>query len=380
MPNHADKLPVAIVGGGPVGMSLALALHRYGIRCEILDARSRAEHRLDKRVLALSHGSRQTLEWLGAWQNIAATPIMSIHVSQRNGFGRTLITAADEAVDALGYVASAADLSAALDTAVQEAGLIRHERTRVERVDVQGEAAHLIGAGEIRAAALVAYAEGSVGTDMDVRTRDYGQHAVTCMVSVHEPHRERAWERFTPHGPLALLPCGDQFAVVFTCPSQAADEIAAQGDAAFIDRLQREFGRRVRFVSAGPRSVFPLALRYRRDIVGPRQAWLGNAAQTLHPVAGQGFNLALRDIRQLARALNGASDPGEPGVLACYAKSRRLDRAATLAVTDALVRLFSNGNPFLRLLRGTGLLALDMTPPVRSFLARRMMYGARAFP
>ena len=374
------RLPVAIVGGGPTGMALALALSRYGIQVEIFDARSREEHRKEKRVLALSYGSRQILEWLGVWNNIDTTPITTIHVSQQGGFGRTRITAAAEGLDALGYVTPATSLISALDTEVQQAGLICREHTRVENVDVKGVVVNLRTTGGNCEAALVAYAEGSVGEGAGIRARNYGQHAVTCIATIDAPHDNQAWERFTAYGPVALLPYGEQLAVVFTCPSNAVNAIAALDDAAFVEQLQQQFGQRLRFVSVGPRNVFPLGLRYRHSTVGPRQVWLGNAAQTLHPVAGQGFNLALRDIRQLARSLAEATDAGNATVLARHAQSRRRDRRATISATDTLVRLFSNDNPLLRHVRGAGLLALDLIPPARSFLARRMMFGARAWP
>ena len=361
-------------------MSLALALARYGIQVEIFDARSREEHRREKRVLALSQGSRQILEWLGVWNSIDTTPITTIHVSQQGGFGRTRITAAAEGLAALGYVAPASSVITALASAVQRAGLVYREQARVEHVEVKDAAVSILTSGGNCEAALVAYAEGSVGEGASIRTRNYRQHAVTCIATTDEPHHNQAWERFTAHGPVALLPYGAQLAVVLTCQSTTADTIAALDDAAFVDLLQRQFGQRMRFISVGPRNIFPLGLRYRRSTIGPRQVWLGNAAQTLHPVAGQGFNLALRDIRQLANSLANASDAGDATVLARHAQSRRTDRRATIGTTDTLVRLFSNDNPILRHVRGAGLLALDLIPPARSFLARRMMFGARAFP
>ena len=361
-------------------MALALALSRYGIQVEIFDARSREQHRKEKRVLALSYGSRQILEWLSVWNSIDTTPITTIHVSQQGGFGRTRITAAAERLDALGYVAPATSLISVLDTEVQQAGLIYREHTRVESVDVKGDVVNLRTTGDNYEAALVAYAEGSVGEGAGIRARDYSQHAVTCIATIDAPHHNQAWERFTAHGPVALLPYGEQLAVVLTCPSNAVNAIAALDDAAFVEQLQQQFGQRMRFVSVGPRNVFPLGLHYRHSTVGPRQVWLGNAAQTLHPVAGQGFNLALRDIRQLARSLAEATDAGDATVLARHAQSRRRDRRATISATDTLVRLFSNDNPLLRHVRGAGLLALDLIPPARSFLARRMMFGARAWP
>jgi 2-octaprenyl-6-methoxyphenol hydroxylase len=166
---------------------------------------------------------------------------------------------------------------------------------------------------------------------------------------------------------------------VLTCPTADSERIATLNDAGFLALLQERFGPRVTLSSVGPRLVYPLGLRVRRNPVGERAVWIGNAAQTLHPVAGQGFNLALRDIMELADTLTDAVDPGDAALLARYAARRRLDRTGTVGFTDSLVRLFSNAIPPLLHARGVGLLALDLLPPVRGFLARRMMFGARGW-
>lgn len=356
--------PVQIVGGGPAGMALALALHRGGVASRIVDARPRGAAQSDARILALSHGSRLSLEMLGVWQDIPHTPITTIHISHQGGLGRTLIRAAEENVPALGYVLSAGDLAAALDKAVTTAGIVYQDNTPApEQAD----------------ALLTVHAEGRIEDAENIHTRDYGQHAVICMASAATPQRGTAWERFTPAGPVALLPFIDQYAVVLTCPAAASEEIAALDDARFRALLQERFGPRVKLTRASPRHVYPLGLRVRRQPVGDRAVWIGNAAQTLHPVAGQGFNLALRDIMELADTLTDAVDPGDPALLARYAARRRLDRAGTIGFTDGLVRLFSNAIPPLLHARGAGLLALDLFPPARSFLARRMMFGARGW-
>jgi 2-octaprenyl-6-methoxyphenol hydroxylase len=363
------RKPVAIVGGGPAGMALALALHRHGIAAEIFDARERGTAKNDKRILALSAGSRQILERLGAWHGIPATAIATIHVSQRGRLGRTRIAAGEQGVPALGYVLAASDLAAVLDAAVAAAGIAYRENEKVS-------------AGETAAFPLTAWAEGAVA-DADAIVHDYGQHAVLCTAATREPHRHVAWERFTADGPLALLPYGtnegNEYAVVYTCAAEQAPQLAALDDTAFRARLQAQFGTRLTFTAVGPRAGYALGLRYRRDIVGERQVWVGNAAQTLHPVAGQGFNLALRDIWELARTLADAVDPGDATLLARYAASRRLDRRGAIGFTDTLVRAFSNDFAPLAHARGAGLLALDLLPPARSFVARRMMYGARAW-
>lgn len=353
-------------------MALALALHKQGITSEIFDARARGAAINDKRILAISYGSRQILEQLGVWHGSAATAIDTIHISQRGRLGRTRLTARDEGVPALGYVVNAGALAAVLDAAVAQADISYHELQKV-------------GAGETAHYALTAWAEGAVSVADATTIRDYGQHAILCTATTHQPHHHTAWERFTPDGPLALLPhgnTGNQHAVVFTCASTAATQLAAEGDADFLARLQSRFGARLSFTAVGPRFCYALGLRYREEIVAARQVWIGNAAQTLHPVAGQGFNLALRDIHDLAHTLadpGNADDPGDAALLARYAASRRLDRQATIRFTDGLARLFANDFPPLAHARGAALLALDLLPPLRHFVARRMMFGARAW-
>ncbi|TWO80194.1 hypothetical protein CBW56_11315 [Denitratisoma oestradiolicum] len=364
-------------------MALALALHRHGQQAGIFDARARGAGLADQRILALSHGSRQTLEWLGAWEAIESTPIRTIHISQRGGLGRTLIRAEEIGVPALGYVLSAASLIAALDQAVARANIPYHEHSRIEDVRADNPQVSFRVGATLHQSALLAYAEGAIGTQAEANHRDYGQHALIFTATATTPHGGRAWERFTPDGPLALLPLagndGRDLAVVYTCDPEQATQLAALDEDTFLARLQAHFGSRLSFAAASPRHVFPLGLRYRKTIVGPRQVWLGNAAQTLHPVAGQGFNLALRDIRDLARSLGDADDPGKSGQLAAYAARRRMDRGSTIGFTDSLVRLFSNDHFLLQHLRGAGLLALDLLPPLRHFVARRMIWGARAW-
>ena len=380
MASESERIPIAIVGGGPVGLSLALALHRQGVRCEIFDARDAAARRQDGRALALSHGTQQTLDWLGVWPAVAATAITAIHVSQRGSFGRTMLRAEDEGLPALGYVATATSLIDALEHAARQSGLAIHDHAAVDAVTIKSEQAQFKAGNENRNARLLAWAEGSIHRDASRVERDYGQHAVVCTVAADKPHNNLAWERFTDEGPVALLPLGRDYAVVLTCSDTSVDSIAALDDAAFLAVLQARFGTRLTFTTATPRKVFPLGLRYRKHATGERQIWLGNAAQTLHPVAGQGFNLALRDVVELARTVRDASDPGTASVLDRYAAQRRLDRRGAISFTDALVRLFGTDFAPLRHARGAGLLALDLLPPARSFLARRMMFGARAWP
>ena len=370
---------MTIIGGGPVGMSLALALHKQGIAAEIHDLRPRGAAIGDQRILALSHGSQQILAALGVWADIKATPITNIHVSQRGAAGRTKISAQEEGVDALGYVASSSRIAAALDAALQAANIAYIGESRL--LDVQAGADKVVMNCSDAAceSLLLAYAEGRIGEEAKVVERDYGQHALICRLTPAAPHHGSAWERFTSHGPFALLPHEGDYAAVYTCAPAEAERLQQLPDGELLAHVQNEFGARVQFTAVQNRFIYPLGLRYRQAPTAQRQVWLGNAAQTLHPVAGQGFNLALRDCMALADCLSGAPDPGAPEVLSRYAAGRKLDRCGTIGVTDSLIRVFSNENFLLKHARGAGLIALDLLPPLRSFLARRMMFGARAW-
>lgn len=367
---------IAIIGGGPAGMALALALARHGIRADIHEARTRAALAGDQRVLALSHGSRQILDWLGVWAPLAAagnaTPIASIHVSHRGGLGRTRMTATEMDVDALGHVVPAQALIAELSRLVDDAHIDYYENTKVSH----GETAPLL-----ETHALIAWAEGAVDPAL-ARMRDYGQHAVLCVADVAKPHGNVAWERFTDEGPVALLPLGNSgktYAVVLACATADIDSLLNANDADFLQRLQERFGGRQQLVAVGPRVHYPLGLRWRESPVAHRQVWLGNAAQTLHPVAGQGFNLALRDVWEFAQCAASADDLRADSLLANYASARQLDRRGIIGFTNSLIDTFGTDFAPLKHARGAGLLALDLLPPLRRFVARRMMFGARGW-
>jgi 2-octaprenyl-6-methoxyphenol hydroxylase len=357
---------VAIVGGGPAGMALALALKMNGVSAEIFEARPRSTVQHDARTLALSDGARQMLDALGVWSQIAATAIQTIHVSHRGGLGRTRLSAEEMKLPSLGWVLSASSLIRALDHAIADHAIPYHEGAK-------------IAPGAMEGYALTAWAEGAM-TAADGKARDYGQHAVLCNVKIAEPHRNVAWERFTPDGPVALLPLHDEYAVVLIVKETDVARVKSLDDTAFLALLQHRFGERHRFTAASPRLSYPLGLRYREQPVGQREVWLGNAAQTLHPVAGQGFNLALRDIWELATHLGKANDVGDPRTLAAYAAGRKLDRRGAITFTNILIDAFATDFPPLLHLRGAGLLALDLFPPLRNFVAKRMIYGARAWP
>jgi hypothetical protein len=254
---------VAIIGGGPVGMALALALHKQGVPSEIHDLRPRGAAAGDKRVLALSHGSQQTLAALGVWPQIKATAITNIHVSQRGGAGRTKISAQDEGVPALGHVASSSSISTALDQALTEADIPYFGESRLLDVQADDEKVVLNCSDGTLLAPLVAYAEGRIGEAKDVVERDYQQHALICHLTPVEPHQGRAWERFTTHGPFALLPHENGYAGVYICAPDDAERLSKLADAELLAHLQNEFGQRVRFSKIQNRFIYPLGLRYR---------------------------------------------------------------------------------------------------------------------
>ncbi len=375
-----ENVDILIIGAGPVGMTLHLALAAGGQSSLLIDRRPPAALQADPRALALSHGARELLEQINSWPPRAATPIETIHVSQKDGFGRTLIDRADYALPALGYVVRYRDLAAALASNLQTESLLAESEILNIETDDDSATVALRHTGQLHTirCKLLVHAEGTPTDDPAVSVSDYGQHAVICEVTPTPGHAKRAWERFTPDGPLALLPLGDEYSIVFTLPPAKADTVMAMNDDEFITALEQQFGRRMRFAKPGKRSRFPLALRMRDTLVKGREIWIGNAAQTLHPVSGQGFNLGLRDAWQLSEILlkNGV----HRSELAAYAASRRLDRQGGAFFTDKIVKAFSNDVGPLKLVRGLGLLALDLCPPARHFVAKRMIWGARAWP
>ncbi|HYO28253.1 MAG TPA: FAD-dependent monooxygenase, partial [Azonexus sp.] len=384
-----EHVDILIIGAGPVGMTLHLALAAGGQKSLLLDRRPQQAQQTDPRALALSHGARELLEQINSWPTRAATPIETIHVSQKGGFGRTLIDRKEYDLPALGYVVRYRDLASALAANLAADAVL----AETEIVDITPGDDHLTvalsHAGQQRTiqTRLLIHAEGTPADDPDVKVSDYVQHAVVCEVTPTPGHNKRAWERFTHDGPLALLPLGDEYSIVFTLPPAKADAVMTMDDETFLAALQTQFGQRMTFSRPGPRSRFPLALRMRDTLVKGNEVWIGNTAQTLHPVSGQGFNLGIRDAWQLAEILlEHGVDRDQQGVprwdssLARYAASRRLDRQGSAFFTDRIVRTFSNDFGPLKLARGLGLLALDLCPPARHFVAKRMIWGARAWP
>jgi 2-octaprenyl-6-methoxyphenol hydroxylase len=373
-----------IVGGGPVGAAAAAALGGSGLSTVVLEARPAASSD-DRRSLALSHGSRLILERAGAWDaTLPVTSIRTIHVSQRGGFGRATMRAEDVGLPALGYVVSYAALQAALARRLEGCAVPTLRGARVTQIDggtesarVRYERAGIVG--EL-AGALVVVADGGELAHAAAKhmVHDYRQSALVANVATDRPHDNRAFERFTNDGPIALLPFEAGYALVWTTTPGQAQELSAAAEHAFLDALQDEFGGRAgRFVQVQGRAIYPLALRVARSAWKQRVLLLGNAAQTLHPVAGQGLNLGLRDAFELARRLKAEPDALRSRAFAERFRSRRrLDRGSSILLTDGLVRVFSNAFPGLSWLRGCGLTALDCLPPAKRVFMGRMLFGA----
>ncbi len=382
-PEHVD---IAIVGGGPIGCALALALADSGRSFALLEARDVLDSR-DPRAIALSQGSRLILERLGVWPALAdrVTPIQTIHVSQRGGFGQTRLTAQEAGVPALGYTVEYGDLYRALAQTLPQSGAHVLTGTRVNAV-APAAVCGLVTyaqAGQARAltARLIVLAEGGQSLPAAGARKDYGASAVVCSVRTSRPHAHVAYERFTPEGPIALLPLHDAYALVWTTPGDQVATRLAWDEAAFLAALQAAFGERQgRFLTAGPRAAFPLRLAAAPS-PRPGVVRVGNAAQTLHPVAGQGFNLGLRDVWKLAEAIadTAREDLGSAAFVANHQARRRWDVGGGIAMTDLLVELFSNDWTLLTQARGVALTLLDALAPAKRLFARKMMFGAQAW-
>jgi len=375
-------LDVAICGAGPVGMALAALLARRGMdgaRIGLVDARALGAAVADPRSIALSYGSRMLLEEIGAWP-IPATAINQIHISRRGRFGRSMIDRAEHDVPALGYVTRYGELVTALSAACERAGVNIIRPARVTGHLEHSEGVELkLDDGRQLDAAVVVQAEGGVFGEQDSKalTRDYQQTAVIARVSASVPIAHRAYERFTGEGPLALLPQdgadGHQYALVWCVRPDTADALLALDDAAFLARLGDAFGTRLgRFTGASARASYKLGLNADAR-ASARTVAIGNAAQTLHPVAGQGLNLGLRDAAVLARLLAQGATPEK---LAEFGAARLVDRRLTVGLTDAMARAFTDEGPGQALL-GLSLGLIDAVGPARALLADLMMFGRR---
>jgi len=383
-----------------VGATLALAVARTGYRVGVLEARPPGapdQPSYDERSTALAHGSRRILDALGLWQGIQdqATAIEHIHISERGRFGATRLAARDEGVPALGYVVANRAIGGAWTQALEHSDVclitpatVSAYQVREAGVSVQ---ARVDGQEQELNARLLVAADGTGSllrglAGIGVHERDYGQTAIIANVSPARDHGGVAYERFTDEGPIALLPMSEgRCALVWTRPTEQVDATLTLSDADFLAALQQRFGHRLgRLHKVGRRGAYPLKLvRAERDTAA-RLVLVGNASHTLHPVAGQGFNLALRDVAVLADLLADAArtqdDPGASALLDAYSAWRRADLDAVQTYTDGLVRLFTNPWPPLAHLRGAALAALDVCDPLRHRLARQSMGLAGRLP
>lgn len=389
MTRTLNDYDIAICGAGPVGQCLALLLHKHGIAAErmvLFDAKTSQQAEQDARTIALSQGSQQILASAGGWP-VQATPIREIHVSRRGQFGRSLITAEEYRQDALGYVAQYGDIIRPLQQqlAARQIRIVRPQRVqqldeqadhvRIQLQDVQsGQTSHL-------SAGIVVQAEGGTFSDQSQRLRrhDYQQIAIIGHLLCDQPMPQRAFERFTEQGPLALLPQQDGYALVWCVRPERAEQLMALDEAGFLAELQLAFGQRLgQFIRISQRLAYPLGLNAQSS-ASARTVCIGNAAQTLHPVAGQGLNLGLRDAAVLANCLVRDIDFPE-AALQSFLQQRSTDRSLTINLTDSLARVFaSSPDQSLRQgLLGLGLGLLDLLPPAKKLLADHMMYGWRS--
>ncbi len=385
---------VAIVGGGLVGASLALALCGTGRRVALIEAfatDAAAQPSFDDRTSALGNGSRRIFEALGVWPHLAsqAGAVREIRVSEAGRIGAVRLRAADQGLEALGFVVSNRNLGAALwrqlsahpELHIRCPARVRAVRLEADEVqlEVDSQKPHpdTRRAPERIAARLVVAADGAhslvrAAAGIAALVEDYQQVAVVVHLSTDRPATGVAYERFTGTGPLAVLPLVDgRYTVVWTLSPERAEQVLAFDDAAFVAELQQSVGWRIgRVQQVGARASYPLRLSRAEGLAGRRAVLVGNAAQALHPVAGQGFNLGLRDAALLAEIIAAAPDPGAPAVLESFERRRGADRRGMIGFTDGLVKLFASDRPLLAAARNLGLLLFDVSPGAQRALSR----------
>lgn len=383
-------MSVIIVGGGMTGATLALAISHLSAGqlpvhlVEAVAPDSQQHPGFDARAIALAAGTCQQLARVGIWQAVrdCATAIRTVHVSDRGHAGFVTLEAEDYRLPALGQVVELHDIGQRLFALLRKApGVTLHCPARVERFSRSpGGVDVVLDNGHTLTGKLLVAADGSrsaLGEQCGIawQQQPYEQLAVIANVTTAVPHDGRAFERFTAHGPLAMLPMSDgRCSLVWCHPLDRKDEVLAWSDARFCDELQKAFGWRLgRITHAGSRNAYPLSLTTASRAISHRLALVGNAAQTLHPIAGQGFNLGLRDVMSLAEMLAQANDPGEYALLSQYQQRRENDKNATIGVTDGLVHLFANRWAPLVAGRNVGLMAMELFTPARDALALRTL-------
>jgi len=383
----ASSCDILIQGGGPVGLACgAWILQKFpDTKLTLIDRNPADDADLiaaDSRGIALSHGSKLLLDTINAWPSECAD-IHRVHVSQAGRFGRALMTREELNQDALGHIIRYRDIHVTLRQALRS---IQKKSSHFEWLHISKEDEQ----PNIQAKCIV-HAEGGLFTKQDwvESGRDYGQSALVGLVEVENAPSHQAWERFTSEGPLAVLPShyGPNILNLVWCGSPESSALRLQlSDADFLKSLQSEFGSRIgRFLKIQDRRLYELGLNYRKEITKDNVVWIGNAAQTLHPVAGQGLNLGLRDAfllaEKLAGVFSGAVENQTPAdiqnALESYAQSRKVDRTTTIGLTDFMARAFTSNLVSLVLARGLALSALQWLPPIKTALARQMMFGRR---
>lgn len=383
-------MSIIIVGGGMTGATLALAishLSRGQVPVHLIEAiapEAQQHPGFDARAIALAAGTCQQLARVGIWQAIkaCATAINTVHVSDRGHAGFVTLDAEDYHLPALGQVVELHDVGQRLFALLRKApGVTLHCPARVERFSRTLEQVEVtLDNGSVLNGKLLVAADGSrsaLGEQCGIvwQQQPYEQLAVIANITTAVAHEGRAFERFTQHGPLAMLPMSDgRCSLVWCHPLEKREEIMSWSDARFCDELQKAFGWRLgRITHSGSRSAYPLTLTTATRPVSHRLALVGNAAQTLHPIAGQGFNLGLRDVMSLAEMVAKAEDAGNYALLCQYQQRRENDKSATIGVTDGLVHLFANRWAPLVAGRNVGLMAMELFTPARDALAQRTL-------
>lgn len=381
---------VVIIGSGMVGGCLGLALSQTSLRVAIVEARPFVEKQADdagKRAIALSWGSRCILEQLNLWQQIkdCAKPIRHIHVSDKGAFGKTRLSAKKQHVDALGYVVEAVKIETIVSNNLLASTVdIMCPATLVDYTVNDknvGVTIELDGKEQTVSCKLLVGADGGLSEvrqlgGFELKEYPYDQQAITSLIKVESDQYDVAYERFTSEGPIAMLPHFDGlYLLVWTMPSTLAEQVKQLSEDAFLERLQSRFGQWLGELSiSGACQIFPLSLSHVPNPVSSRVVLIGNAAHQLHPVAGQGFNLGLRDAALLADTLMTAGkDVGVEDVLESYARQRKTDQALITGFTDSVIKLFSTDNALLSVLRNSGLLMLDKVPMLKNQFARQTM-------
>ncbi|ALG68000.1 2-octaprenyl-6-methoxyphenyl hydroxylase [Beggiatoa leptomitoformis] len=385
---------LVIIGGGLVGTSLACALRHTPLKIALVEANewitTSGKSHYDDRVLALTHTSQRILQGLQVWQTIAPaiTPIQQIHVSEQGGFGMTRLNAKTAQLPALGYTIRAKQLSQALQQAVSQTSQTVFAPAQVTQVCFNEQYIELQlqhqAQTQLLQTRLLVIAEGGQSkirdyVGIEAHESAYGQTAITCNVTLSQAHHHIAYERFTPTGPLALLPLENRdCSLIWTVSSDDTVRALALNDADFLQVIQQAFGWRAgQFIHTGQRVAYPLRLVRTESSDYPRLTVIGNAAHTLHPIAGQGFNLGLRDVASLAQAIietlqAGNVDIGDITTLDCYQQYQQPDQNRVTTLTNQMVKVFSNDFFPLQVARNLGILTVDAIPLLKQIVIQQM--------